>query len=220
MMLPIKKLAFIHIVRTGGTSILGMFSASPKYDVFDSWAQYLKRDWTSKEIIEFVKNDYKRNVLIHNHVVSWTHDQIEKLRLHKWHTFTIVRNPIHQLMSIYNRFINTEITLESFIEKQINGEYCEGWNYQHWAIPSYWQEIDTIIMYQPSLVEKLNIFGIYENELFCNKSKKTTPMPENLANKIRRTEFFETFCDVEKHCMNSKQCDGGLIKHARQPAFE
>ena len=123
----IKRLAFVHLMRTGGTYINRLMQAYFAPEEFhESWLNGLKRDWTLSELEARAK--LPGNVYVHNHVRNWTHGLVQLFKAEGFYTFCLLREPGDQLCSLY--FWLTAVhevsgmTLNDFIHLQLaGGEY-------------------------------------------------------------------------------------------------
>lgn len=141
------KCAFIHISRTGGSTIhshLVTWLPLMGYRVFNSWELW-ERDYTPEELIDI--SLFNDNAYVHNHVEGWSEVLLDHFQSLGWQFFTFVR-PLDDLLCSYYFFhknrskeFATDITsLNDWIADAANDG---GWG-TCYSIPEYWRKIDQI----------------------------------------------------------------------------
>ena len=195
-----SKLAFVHIVRTGGTAVMDMFHHSKQFTIYNSWSRNMRRDWTTEELTQWLNIKSHERCLLHNHVFSWSLPLVKMARRKKWFVFTVVRDPVDQLVSLYNKFIyKTGVEFEAFVKYQINKNEG-GWDYRHWEIPEYWPELNMIIMYKSQLSTELDArFGVKLLPIYRNQSPRRIAPSKQVISIIENSEFYQRFLEVKKH---------------------
>ena len=144
-----EKIACIHLMRTAGTFVNAYLAKelSGTHRIRVSWFEGLRRDWTDQEIRTFADDDSRQYV--HNHVASWTNELLEHLKSAGFFTFAFVRDVGDQLCSLFALAHKRGaklggLTLDAFIQRQLDGESVCGIDASHWAIPTWWETLDFI----------------------------------------------------------------------------
>lgn len=145
------KLAFIHPMRSGGAYVMSQLAAAG-LQRHCSWFNGMNRDWLRKELIHI---SYENSGIAHNHLINWSPDLVKIFQNQNWVTFTVARDPIDQLMSLYHFIKEPTISIDEFIEKQLAGEIVEGLNYFEWCMPTWVNTIDIVIPWKEDLYESL-----------------------------------------------------------------
>ena len=200
-------------MRTGGTYLLRQFTLND-WDVFNSW-DTMKRDWTKAEAYAFVN---KQQGLFHNHVVSWDYDTMVKFKRSDWSLFTIVRNPISQLTSLYNYLGNNphisksgrglKMSLDEFDRSQVAGKPLLSehngkcvMHKQHWAIPDWHKKISIVIAYDKQNLRK-NLSSRFamecQDRLINNTNYMSSEMSEETKEIIRQDSCYEKYIELSK----------------------
>ena len=115
------KLAFVHLMRTGGTYVNARFAQcySPA-DYHNSWYKALDRDWTPEELTAFLITD--RPSYVHNHVFNWNASLIRAYQQQGFYVFSFIRDPGDQLCSLYfwlRTIVPVDLTLDEFLQCQL-----------------------------------------------------------------------------------------------------
>jgi hypothetical protein len=137
----VNKIAFIHIVRTGGTFFNAYFHGQlgNRFKVHDSWRDGLRRDWSEQELLSFVDMD---SVYVHNHVINWPLNVVEMYLKRGWFLFTFVRHPGDQLCSYYFYFDEGERRdisgLDGFIRNSLKQPP------EDMLLPDYWKSLNFV----------------------------------------------------------------------------
>ncbi len=138
-----KKIAFVHIPRTAGTyftSYITNFLIKNEYKIINSWKN-LKRDWTKKELLSFLKIKDNQPIFVHNHLGNWDKETIKKYKENGWFLVSFIRHPGDRLCSAYFRFHkdNKDFNLDEFIKYRLSHflRYPD-------KIPDYWKEFDYV----------------------------------------------------------------------------
>ncbi|MAG61640.1 hypothetical protein CMI43_02405 [Candidatus Pacearchaeota archaeon] len=163
-----KKIAFIHIARTAGGSILvniQPFLAKKNYKIFNSW-KTMNRDWNQKELLSFIDEN---QAFVHNHSFNWNRKTFYKYKKNEWFTFAFVRHPGDRLCSEYFYFHskNPTFNLDKFIKHKLLKSNKN-------KIPNYWKDIDFIEEYTQE-----NIIKFLKNYLHIDKKLKIIKKSEN-----------------------------------------
>ena len=204
-----RKYAFVHLIRSGGVFTNNTFEASG-LTVCNSWRR-MNRDWTSEEVAEHCGN-YKNNVMIHNHAIGWNESLVEFAKSKGFVSFSIIRNPIDQLISSYKRFDHYKHgTFREFVIRQLERENSIGrepvtntaLNYMYWEIPTYYKSIETLIKYDSDLSSKLNfIFGTKHNPVNVNKSiELSVDLDPDVVALIKTSEFYIRYEECLDRCV-------------------
>jgi hypothetical protein len=145
-----EKLAFIHIVRTGGGSVNShLMNQLPKigYEIFNSW-KTMDRDYSDDELIEISKT--KGKVYVHNHSMCWSQNVVDIFHEKGWKFFTFIRPLGDQLCSLHffkDRFFIGQTSTAENLDYWLNiALFDNSWMLKY-QIPDYWQQIDQIWRY-------------------------------------------------------------------------
>ena len=163
-----KKIAFIHIARTAGGSILvniQPFLKEKNYKIFNSW-ETRDRDWNPDELLAFIKEP---QAFVHNHSFSWDRKTFYKYKKNGWFTFAFVRHPGDRLCSEYFYFHskNPSFNLDKFIKYNLLNKNKN-------KIPNYWKDIDVIEEYtQENIIKFLKKYLHIDKKLKIIKKVKT-----------------------------------------------
>jgi hypothetical protein len=146
----IRKLAFVHIMKTAGTFVTGYLERQVlnrhrvlrfrNHRILNSWAAGLGRDWSTDELESFLHLPEPR-LYVHNHVAGWGEDLIRTYRQAGFFTFTFVRHPGDALCSFYfwsrERDGDRGVPLDRFIATHIDSG-------RPWEIPPWWTALDHV----------------------------------------------------------------------------
>lgn len=140
------KIAFVHLMRTGGTSLSAELRRTLMltHRVCDSWFQGFGRDWTAQEMRNFAAS--REPIFVHNHVVNWNAGLVQSFREAGFFVFGLVRPVGDQLCSLYHLFRRREPdvdvgTLDEFLQAQLRGESILDIGHRDWAVPEWWRSI-------------------------------------------------------------------------------
>jgi len=138
------KLAFVHLMRTGGSYVMSQCAAAG-LRLWCGWACGYGRDWNRAELFSLMR---RPDGVIHNHIANWDAETIEAAKGAGWRTFAILRNPCTQLPSLWN-FIGRPATLDEFVREQLAGDLTvcgqHALDYRSWAVPWWWIKLDVLL---------------------------------------------------------------------------
>lgn len=145
------KHCFVHLMRTGGAyTVKSLLNNNIK--LYCPFTQGLNRDWNRQEIIQLAMGG--NYGIIHSHRIAFDLEAILYLKKNGWKIFTIIRGLEDQLTSLWY-YMNCPLTLDEFIYKQVSNLIVENIDYNFWALPSWFKEIDIFINYQYPLINNL-----------------------------------------------------------------
>lgn len=182
----VNKLAFIHIPRSGGTSLRniikeGINKNSIKMQLLDSWILELNREWHEDELIAISnKNLYGQNnfgrYFVHNHLFGWSERAVRSFNNCGYTTFTLIRDVRDTLCSIWfyhldNKELSNDVIYNN---KEGNNELnqCKDINealiklltspnlIPYWALPNWFDKISLKIKFTED-----NVKGFLKNYL-------------------------------------------------------
>lgn len=151
----INKYIFVHIPRTAGQSVVKyLFDVGCR--VYCPWSNNLYRDWTRYELLQLIDEDedmlckalhYRSSLhnnlndikIIHSHVVAFDENIIYYAKRRGWKIFTVIRDPVEQFKSIYNKFYKNDIKDFDIFTRYILTDYFI------WHIPHWWRAINYFI---------------------------------------------------------------------------
>lgn len=154
-----NKIAFVHIMKTGGSSISTVFRESlPQGLFFNSWDRGLDRDWTASEMEEIAELPQG---VIHNHVTNWSEPMVDFYLKNGWCFMANFRHVGDQLCSLHHWLYSTKphlpyVEMDEYIAKQVLKQrtpHCYG--YQDWQIPKWWRKIHSFEEISDAFVQKL-----------------------------------------------------------------
>lgn len=155
-----RKIACVHLMRTAGTFINGYLAAElrPTHSIRVSWFEGLERDWTASEMQAFAEQDQPQYV--HNHLASWDEELVDTFKSAGFFMFAFTRDVGDQLCSLYSLAIKRKanldgMTLDTFIQRQLNGEAVCGIDASHWAVPSWHTKLDFCAEFTPEMFRSM-----------------------------------------------------------------
>lgn len=138
------KIAFIHIVRTGGSSCNGHLMRdlpSRGYSVHNSW-KTMNRDYDPDELREIAHK--KGDVYVHNHAKSWTEPMVDFYHDLGWIFFTFIRPIGDQLCSMYwFKEQDWASDLDSWLRLALTDPSLR----RHYEVPTFWHKINQVWHY-------------------------------------------------------------------------
>lgn len=245
-----NKLGFFHTVRTGGTFITKStckyirsetatyLSGGIGMDVYNSWLLGLWRDYNDDELslILDTADTYGRDFFIHQHSASWQVQEkncqlFTKARAKGIRFFTVVRDPVEQLFSLYNyfgrhvryckvfeghlkkydiscaeEFIEFALTYSGDIFDRSFGLFLRGGDSFvggpiHWAIPEFIDDIDICIDFNRLNDSIQKALNITPISSF--KINMSTIKYENTVDpkKYENTIYYERYRECLKRCV-------------------
>ena len=196
------KLAFVHLMRTGGSYAVGQLHACGLTPIC-AWSQGLSRDWTRGELLELLQTEQAG--VIHNHSVGWDREAIAFAREHGWSIFAIARDPVDQLASLYHFWYGPgkaePVGVDEFIRRQLDRSHADC-RTRVWEIPAWHGLVDRWIAYRPRLYGALQqAFGLEGPEIgpIDGASRLETPSAEAAA-AMRKSEFYARYLEVLSRC--------------------
>jgi hypothetical protein len=135
------KLAFVHIMKTGGTTVnnaLGSIANRHGYRLNTPAANF------EPEAIAEIANGPEWNQYLHAHADSWTEDIADEFIDNGWRLVTFIRNPPDVLASMWRYAITVDAIEGDFPFDRYLNERFDDQEDPCWRIPEWWEKIHDV----------------------------------------------------------------------------
>lgn len=192
------KLAFVHLIRTGGTFLGELFEAATGLPIHCGWRRDLNRDLLRSELFAA---SLEPAGMIHNHVVNWDAETHRECQRRGWKSFAVVRDPCEQLVSLWHYCGGEESmgSIDEFLLHQARGGSQVNLSHHDWALPDWWATIDVLIPFradvQEQFCQRLAVPTVAPRPPINVAPRSATPSQSTLA-AIRRTVYYDRYLDA------------------------